>query len=201
MTFNVFGIQVEITFLFVAFISFVISLKAPSNVIMTIVSSMFHESGHLLIMLLLDNKPEKLRFELTGINIIRKQDIKISTKNEVLISLGGPLINLIIVIICCAFLLYYNSDKILTFACINLILMIFNLLPIKKLDGAAVLFYLLSGKYNFLVCSKILKLTSAVFIAIIFVWGVYVFISSKYNFSLIIIAIFLFLSLFTDNEY
>ncbi len=201
MTFNIIGIQVEITFLFVAFISFVISLQAPSNVIMTIVSSMLHESGHLLIMLLLDNKPEKLRFELTGINIIRKQDIKISTKNEVLISLGGPLINLIIVILCCAFLICYNNDKILTFACINLILMIFNLLPIKKLDGAAVLFYLLSEKYNFLACSKILKLTSAVFIAIIFVWGVYVFISSKYNFSLIIIAIFLFLSLFTDNEY
>ena len=117
MLFNVFGIQVEITFLFVAFISFVISLKAPSNLIMTITSSMFHELGHLLIMLILDNKPEKLRFELTGINIIRKQDIKISTKNEILISLGGPLINFIIVIICCVFLLYYNNDKILTFEC------------------------------------------------------------------------------------
>jgi stage IV sporulation protein FB len=153
MTFNLFGIKVEITFLFVAFISFVISLNAPSNVMLTIIASMLHESGHLLMMLLIDNKPEKVRFELTGINIIRKQEIKISTKNEILISLGGPMINLIIVLICCAFLCCYNSKPILTFACINLILMIFNILPINKLDGGVALYYVLSKKYNIVSCS------------------------------------------------
>ncbi len=201
MTFNLFGIKVEITFLFVAFISFVISLNAPSNVMLTIIASMLHESGHLLMMLLIDNKPEKVRFELTGINIIRNQEIKISTKNEILISLGGPMINLIIVLICCAFLCFYNSKSILTFACINLILMIFNILPINKLDGGVALYYVLSKNYNIVSCSKVLKVTSYIFISIILIWGIYVFVVSRYNISLIIIAIFLLLSIFTDNEY
>ena len=47
MVFNLKGVKVEITFFFVAFISFVISLEVPSNVLVTVLSSMFHELGHL----------------------------------------------------------------------------------------------------------------------------------------------------------
>lgn len=201
MAFSLFGVKVEITFLFVAFISFVISLKAPSNVILTIVASMLHEVGHLILMLVLDSKPEKVRFELTGINIIRKQETRISTKKEICISLGGPLINFINVVICCVILCVYSSNSITTFACINLILMIFNLLPIKKLDGGTALHYLLLKKCDFRLSSVLLKITSVFFILIIFIWGIYIFIVSKYNISLIIIAIFLTISLFQDNDY
>ncbi len=201
MAFNLLGIKIEITFLFVAFISFVISLNAPSNVIMTIISSMLHEIGHLAIMLILKNKPEKIRFELTGINIIRNQDKKISSKKEVLIALGGPLMNLFIVTICCIILSTYDNDSILIFSGINLILMIFNLLPIKKLDGGLALYHSLSKKFDLNFTYLILKVTSIIFILIIFVWGIYIFIVSRYNISLIIIAIFLVISLFGDNEY
>lgn len=201
MVFNIKGIKVEITFPFVAFVSFVILLDAPSNVLITVLSSMLHETGHLFTMISLGNNPEKVRFELTGINIIRNQEIAISTKNEILISLGGPLINAIMTAVCCIALPFYNNEKVLTFACINLILMTFNLLPIKKLDGGRILYFLLSIKLDFMLCSKVLKITSLCFISIIFVWGIYIFVASSYNFSLIIIAVFLFISYFNDNEY
>lgn len=201
MVFNLFGIKVEVTFLFVAFVAFILSLKAPSNVLTTILSSLIHESGHLIMMLLLDNKPKKVRFELTGINIIRNQEIGISSKNEVLISLGGPIANAIILVFCCIFLCFYNNNLIMTFACINLILMTFNLLPVKRLDGGSALYYLLIQKFDISFSSKIIQITSIFFISIIFIWGIYVFIASKYNISIIIIAIFLTLSLFSNNEY
>ncbi len=195
------GIKVEITFLFVAFISFIISLDTPSNVFITISSSILHEAGHLFTMISLGNKPEKVKFELAGINIIRNQETSISTKNEILISLGGPLINALMTAVCCIVLAFYNNENVLTFACINLILMTFNLLPVKKLDGGRILYFLLSTKLDFMLCSKILKITSLCFILIIFVWGIYIFVASSYNFSLIIIAVFLFISYFNDNEY
>ncbi len=201
MFFKIFGIKVEITFLFSAFIAFVVSLKAPSNLLITIVSSLIHESGHLIMMLVSGNKPTIVRFELTGINIIRNQDMRISNKNEILISLGGPLVNAVIFVICCICLCFYNCNAILTFACINLILMTFNLLPIKRLDGGSALYYLLIQKFDISFSSKIIQITSIFFISIIFIWGIYVFIASKYNISIIIIAIFLTLSLFSDNEY
>ena len=201
MVFNLKGVKVEITFLFVAFVSFVISLEVPSNVLATILSSMFHEFGHLFTMISLENKPLKVRFELTGINIIRNQETAISVKNEIFISLGGPIINALITFVSCIVFAFHDSELVLSLACINLIITIFNLLPIKKLDGGRILYYFLSIKFDYVTCSKILKITSICFIIIIFVWGIYVFIASRFNFSLILIAIFLLISYFNDNEY
>ena len=201
MIFNVFGVKVEITFWFVALITFIISLNAPSNVLVTVFSSILHETGHLLIMTSVGNKPQAIRFEITGMNIKRQPDLKISTKNEIFIALGGPLINLICFLISVVILCIYENENILTFGCINLILMIFNLLPINKLDGGLALYYILSQKFDNLTCTKILKITSVFFIALIYIWGIFAFVSSKYNISLIIIAIFLTLSMFSCNEY
>lgn len=201
MIFNIFGVKVEITFWFVAFITFIISLNVPSNVLVTVISSLLHETGHLFVMTGLGNKPQAVRFEITGMNIIRQPDLKISTKNEILIALGGPLINLICFLLSVVIRCVYKNESILTFGCINLILMTFNLLPIKKLDGGMALYYTLSQKYDNIICSKVLKIISVLFITLIYIWGIYAFISSKYNFSLIIIAIFLTLSMLGNNDY
>lgn len=201
MKFKLFGVNVEITFLFVALITFIITMNAPANVIITIISSLLHEMGHLLTMSAVGNKPQAVRLEVTGINIKRAQSIKISTKNELAIALGGPLANGVIFIICCFAICFYQSEMLLTVACVNLILMTFNLLPVKRLDGGMALYFLLSRRFDAEICSKILKITSIIFIALIYIWGLYVFVSSKYNFSVLIIAIFLTLSMFGGNEY
>lgn len=201
MIFKVCGIQIEITFLFVAFLTYIISLKAPANVLITVISSLLHEIGHLSVMILVRNKPKTVKFELVGMNIIRQGNLKISTKREIAISLGGPIMNFIIVIVSCISLCFCDNHIVMTGACINLILMTFNLLPIKSLDGGAVLYFLLSQHFESIICRRILKITSILFITIIYLWAVYVFIISRYNFSLIIIAIFLTISLFRENDY
>ena len=199
MSFSVCGIKVEITFLFVAFISFLISLKVPANVFFTVISSLFHELGHLFVMLILNTKPQKVRFELTGINIIRQNSV-LSPKDEVFTALGGPLFKGLLLVLSCILLCFYENEGLMTFACTNLILMVFNLLPIKKLDGGIVLYNML---IQFLSLEKILiiqKCISIFFILIIYIWGIYAFYASRFNFSLIIIAIFLTLSLVSDKE-
>lgn len=201
MTFKLWGIKFEITFLFVAFITFIISLKAPSNLIITIASSILHEIGHLSMMILIGERPKKIKLELVGMNIIREKNLKISAKKEIGISLGGPIMNFIIIIISCIILCFYENYIFMTCACINLILMVFNLLPIKSLDGGAFLYFLLSQHFETQYCRSILKITSIICISIIYIWAIYVFIVSQYNFSLIIIAIFLTISLFQNNDY
>lgn len=201
MVFNICNVRVEITFFFVAFLTFVLSLKAPSNVLITILSSLLHEAGHFAVMLMVGNKPKSVKFEMVGMNIIRQENVKISTKSEIAISLGGPLVNFIIVILSCGVLCFYESRFILTCACINLILMTFNLLPIKSLDGGATLYFILLQYFESSISGRILKITSAIFIILIYLWAIYVFISTQYNISLIIIAILLTISLFQNNEY
>ncbi len=201
MVFNICNVRVEITFFFVAFLTFVLSLKAPSNVLITILSSLLHEAGHFAVMLVVGNKPKSVKFEMVGMNITRQENVKISIKREIAISLGGPLVNFIIVILSCGVLCFYKSRFILTCACINLILMTFNLLPIKSLDGGATLYFILSQHFESSISRRILKITSTIFIILIYLWAIYVFISTQYNISLIIIAILLTISLFQNNEY
>lgn len=201
MKFKIKGVDFEITFLFVALITFIITMNVPANVLITTFSSLFHEMGHLLTMSAVGNKPKAVRFEITGMNIQRMQSIKISTKNELLIALGGPFANGILFVICCFTICFYNSGFLLTVACVNLILMTFNLLPVKRLDGGMALYFFLSRRFDSEICAKILKITSIIFIMLIYLWGLYVFITSGYNFSVLIIAIFLTLSMFGGNEY
>ncbi len=201
MKFRLFGIDFEITFLFVALIAFVIAINSPFNVLITILSSLLHETGHLIVMCSLNNYPQCVRLEITGMNIKRQPSVKISTKNEIFIALGGPFVNAVVFFISCVLLCFFQSEKISTIACVNLILMTFNLLPVKKLDGGMALYFLLSKKYDNHICSKVLKTTSTIFIILIYIWGIYVFVSTNYNISVLIIAIFLTLSMFSGNEY
>ncbi|MGN1160736.1 MAG: hypothetical protein ACI4SX_00665, partial [Candidatus Fimenecus sp.] len=142
-----------------------------------------------------------VRFEITGMNIKRRQSTKISMKNELIIALGGPFFNLLIFIFSCLSYAFLKTEILLHISCINLVLMIFNLLPIKRLDGGMALYFLLSQKHDGAVCSLILKITSVVFILIVYAWGIYVFAAGGYNISVIIIAIFLTLSMFGNYEY
>lgn len=200
MKFEVRGVTVKITFLFTALVAFLISMNT-NNVLITLVSSLLHEAGHLFVMCRSGCKPLCVSFEITGMNIIRNSDLKISLKNELLISVGGPLINFIIVLVCGFLYCFYQKEIILTFAVINLILMIFNLLPIKGLDGGRTLLFLMSEKMRIENCILILKITSAIFIILIYLWGFYVLFVTRYNFSLLIIAVFLSLSAISKNDY
>ena len=201
MKFRLFGIDFEITFLFTALITFVIAMNSPFNVIITIISSLLHETGHLVMMCSLNNYPQCVRFEITGMNIKRQPSVKISTKNEIFIALAGPLANAMALFISCIILCFFQSENIFTIASVNLILMTFNLLPVKRLDGGMALYFLLSKKFSSDICGKVLKITSIIFIIILYIWGIYVFISTNYNISVLIIAIFLTLSLLDSNEY
>ncbi|MGN0570509.1 MAG: hypothetical protein ACI4N4_08430 [Candidatus Fimenecus sp.] len=201
MTFKIKGITVEITFFFAALIAFMLTLRAPADVLIAVFSSLLHETGHLAAMYWAGNTPETVRFEITGMNIKRRQSTTVSMKNELIIALGGPFFNLLIFIISCLSYAFLKTEILLHISCINFVLMIFNLLPIKRLDGGMALYFFLSQKYDVIVCSKILKITSVVFVLIVYAWGFYVFAAGGYNISVIIIAIFLTLSMLGNYEY
>ena len=201
MKFRIFEIDFEITFLFAALLAFIITLNSPINVVLTILSSLLHETGHLIAMIISDNKPQCVRFEITGMNIKRQHNLKISTKNELLIALAGPFVNGLMLVASCIVLVFFENEKLFILSCVNLILMAFNLLPIKKLDGGMALYHLLSLRYNAYICSRILKVTSIAFVIVLYLWGIYVFVSTNYNISVLVIALFLTLSLFDKNEY
>ena len=127
MKFKISGIDCEITFLFVAILAFVSVADTTANIMFTLLASLIHECGHLAAMIISGNKPQKVIFELGGINIINQSKICLSLNKEIIIALSGPLMNLIALVISCFLFTFWNNEKILIFASVNLILMVFNI--------------------------------------------------------------------------
>lgn len=199
MSFVLSKVRVTVTWQFLALITFMLSLQKP-NVLFAVLFSLCHEIGHLICLVLVGNKPKSVSFELTGINICRNESVAVSLKNEMLVSFGGPLVNLIFFAVFSIAYSQTKTENYFNIASVNLILGVFNLLPIKSLDGGKILYYFISNVFSFKTAKIILNFTSVIFILLILIYGIYTLYVTEYNFTILIISIMLTLSMFSKEE-
>lgn len=191
MKFKIFGTEIQITFLFMAFITLLLAVDKSGYAIPMIFAVTAHETAHLVTMYLLGCNPKVIKLIPASVRIVR--DISYKTKNEVLISISGPLINLFFFALFYVVFIFFRKENILTFAIINLIIAVFNLLPVNALDGGVVLKKILMLFFKENKANIILNIITVIFGMVIFVLGVFLVLNSS-NFSLIIISLYLLIS-------
>ena len=117
------------------------SFDSAAGAGLTILVAFLHELGHMLMINLFTNKRASL--PIANITGFRIRISELSYKEELLVSLGGPLINLIFGL---PFAFISADSAPLTylkeFGIINLVTMVSNLFPIESFDGYRIIYSL-----------------------------------------------------------
>ena len=115
--------------------------------LLIMVFAIIHELGHLLLGLILGEKPKEIKLTPLGLSMILKINTKEYNKKikkanllelkKILIAIAGPLTNIIIIIL--AIFFNIENSKLESIVYSNLMIAIFNLLPIYPLDGGRII--------------------------------------------------------------
>ena len=105
----------------------------PYIAVLTLISAFLHELGHLFFIRIYNVKRGKLKASVSGFRI---HTAFTSYKEEALCAFGGPLVNLVIFLLLILISNFFSAkDYIITFAMVNLLSALSNLLPIRSYDG------------------------------------------------------------------
>lgn len=172
--------------------------KQIETYVMIIVFAMIHELGHLIAGLAMGMRPEKMELKSSGVSISFKltpkdYNQKIIKGNllevkKIFVALAGPLTNLLIIFIAINVEIDLFSNLMIIYA--NLLLILFNLLPIYPLDGGRILegiLHIFFGKRNSEKYTNIFSFFVLILVTFVASIGVYY----MENISIFFITIFL----------
>lgn len=146
----------------------------------------FHELAHLFVAFSRGYKLKLLKIDMLGVSVELKE--KIDDKDNFAINIAGPLFNLFLCVLCTAFYwLIPSSFQILnTFCLCNLIIAIFNLLPIYPLDGGKIFRGVFQKDKTYFLIDKIIRGGCCFFFLILFVLSF----KSEMNLFLLLLGVF-----------
>ncbi len=189
MKFKFFGTEIYISFLFCAVLCFMLVVDRTGLIVPTLFAVFIHESGHMLAMWAADCQPRAIRLIPTSVQIVRGFSPK--KCDEVAITLCGPLANLVIFGVLLANHFIFKSEQSLLFSLLNLVIAIFNLLPVSGLDGGTLLSLTISHFTDIYKAESIVRIITAIFSVVVFLLGIYLWVSGTVNISVFIIAVYL----------
>ena len=171
MVFYVNKCKVKIEYPFLLLLSFAVLLKAEELPYILLFSAL-HEAGHIIILYLLGGRIDEITVSFYGIGL--KHSSALTMSREIMFLSGGIGVNLLFVLL--------NIKRE-----INLLLLIFNVLPLYPLDGGRIVKLLFGLK------EKYFTYFSVLFIIIILIFAIFI-----KNISLILIAIYILFFLFNE---
>ena len=191
MKFRLFGTEIYISFLFAAVITVMLATDKTGLIIPALFAVIMHEIGHLFAMWVLECAPKRIKLIPASVQITSSFSGRY--KNDIIVAVCGPAVNFVLF-----FTLYFNylafkNQLVLYCALLNLIIGLFNSLPVAGLDGGTVLYSVISKKSNPNKAAVIVKKITLVIAFLIIVSAVVLTLKGKLNLSLYIVGIYLIL--------
>lgn len=190
----------HISIFFAAFVACVLVLDETGLSVFALFCVIVHEAGHFAALCLMKIPVRCVSLKIFGIDIQLEPGCVINYRQETILALSGCLANFLLcglsgmVYIC-------GMRKISgTLFGFSLLLGIFNLLPVGPLDGGRALECLLSLWLSPFATGVVTTVLSVMIIVPLMFAGVYLVRLSGYNFSLLIAAFYLLLTIARDGR-
>ena len=159
-----------------------------------------HELGHLMAGILCGMKPERLEIKPYGVSISFKlfpkdYNIKIGKGSKleikkIFVAITGPIINLLITLIIVHIPIEIFTKLMIIYA--NILIMIFNLLPIYPLDGGRIIKSILHILYGKKASERYINNISFItLIAITFISSIIIYVAQNIAIFIIIIVLWI----------
>jgi len=152
-----------LNYLLLVFIFFALVFDKLNIFFYLMISTLCHEAGHILACIICGYRP-KVKVSLFGLSLRNYPEEK---AKKVFVLICGPLVSFIIIFV--SYVLIKNNFRLdlYVFLCVNVIIFIFNMLPVSFLDGGQLL-------QNFIWDDRIIraldKLSVAIFAVSVFVF-------------------------------
>lgn len=191
MTFRIGKLNIGLSFPLVAIMTAVIIFDTTMSVIICFIAIIMHETGHLAALAFYGSLPKRINLTLFDIAIIDSGKYTRNTKQELVVVLAGVTVNFILAVI---FYILFRCTNLIFFrnmAVSNATLGVFNILPVDSLDGGQALFIILTKHFSIYRSMMILDIISFIVLIPVACIGFIVLLRSKYNFTLLLTALYL----------
>lgn len=159
--------------------------------IFSYLTALIHELSHVITAKLLKVKISRVEIYPFGVCARLSDSYIRSSEKEFVIAFSGPLSNLILFWICFFLSNFYSSQIISYLIDLNIAMCLLNLLPSLPLDGGRILKSILTCRYGILRAYNFMIKLSRVIITFVFITAIIIFLIYSFNFSLILISVFL----------
>ena len=119
-----------------------------------------HEAGHLLVMAFFKARPSRICLTAAGVRIERPPALTLSFPQEIAIALAGPAVSLLLAGLFALLPRVLPSPVPPDLCYLNLGFGLFNLLPVRQLDGGRALYFLLCRRFSERTAHRIVLVTS-----------------------------------------
>lgn len=191
MKFKLFGVEFILSYPLVAGLALLLICDPTGMAVCAVTASICHELGHIVAMRFYKTQITSIRLSVFDIGIIDVQKCKRGIKAEIIITLSGVFVNIVLFLLA---LMVYNSCKFYLFryfALANLSLGIFNALPVESLDGGNALKLILQRNFTDKTVYIITLVTSLCCVIPLGFVSFMALLKSPYNFTMLFAVLYL----------
>ncbi len=188
--------RVEVKFSCFALLAFCCLFAGASSSAFLLLAVALHEFAHLLVLLLFRAPPKAVQLSALGCRVVLNPEHRLTYQKNTIVSLAGPFANLLF-----GGITSLLSGEIHVFAQANLALGMFHILPIEPLDGGLALRSFLNEVLDERKAGRITFFLSLSLLFPLAVLGFLILLETRYNFSLLLMSLYLMLYLVLKRNY